>query len=641
MTRRDVSIVDSDTLAIRRASRIVGTRLALVCTGAVALALLAMFLYILSEISAAELFEPVPDTDNLQVSAVGLLRAATVVGVTLIALAGIMSWLVTRNAVQPLGEALRIQRAFVADASHELRTPLAVLDARLQILQRSLIGEDPSAPIVAELRSDTKDLIDIVNDLLESAETSHTAVKTNVLSDVNTAVAVAVKSMEFIAAGKDVTIDLTANGPALAHVPAPSLTRCVVALLDNAVRFEPEGSAVEVIVDVTKKLVMITVRDHGPGIQGIAPARIFDRFAHTEATANGGGDNRTGFGIGLSLVRDIAVRHGGSVAVINSSQHGTAIRFAVPRAKRLTRHLDIVAAHRDDVRLGSFLRAVLEGIGFTDRVTPIEEPSIMTSTLSDTLSHARRMLNKVPEVTVIFWVIKVLATTVGETAADFLNVDLGLGLTITSFIMAALLAIALVVQFRLRKYTPAVYWLAVVLISIVGTLITDNLTDNLGVPLWSTTVIFAVALAATFAIWARSEKTLSIHSIFTTRRETFYWLAVLFTFALGTAAGDLVAEGLQLGFLVALLVFAAAIAAITTAYFVFKLNAVLAFWIAYILTRPLGASTGDLLSQPLADGGLGLGTTGTSVLFLSVILTLVIVLTLRAKKADARLEPTP
>lgn len=336
MTRRDVSIVDSDTLAIRRASRIVGTRLALVCTGAVALALLAMFLYILSEISAAELFEPVPDTDNLQVSAVGLLRAATVVGVTLIALAGIMSWLVTRNAVQPLGEALRIQRAFVADASHELRTPLAVLDARLQILQRSLIGEDPSAPIVAELRSDTKDLIDIVNDLLESAETSHTAVKTNVLSDVNTAVAVAVKSMEFIAAGKDVTIDLTANGPALAHVPAPSLTRCVVALLDNAVRFEPEGSAVEVIVDVTKKLVMITVRDHGPGIQGIAPARIFDRFAHTEATANGGGDNRTGFGIGLSLVRDIAVRHGGSVAVINSSQHGTAIRFAVPRAKRLT-----------------------------------------------------------------------------------------------------------------------------------------------------------------------------------------------------------------------------------------------------------------------------------------------------------------
>ena len=264
----------------------------------------------------------------------------------------------------------------------------------------------------------------------------------------------------------------------------------------------------------------------------------------------------------------------------------------------------------------------------------------MTSTLPDTLSRSRGMLNKVPEVTLIFWVIKVLATTVGETAADFLNVDLGLGLSITSVIMAVLLSIALVVQFRLRKYTPAVYWLAVVLISVVGTLITDNLTDNLGVPLWITTLVFAVALAATFTVWARLEKTLSIHSIFTTRREMFYWLAVLFTFALGTAAGDLVAEGFQLGFLVALIVFAAAIAVVSVAYFVFKLNAVLAFWIAYILTRPLGASTGDLLSQPVADGGLGLGTTGTSVLFLSVILILVIVLTLRAKKVDAQLEPT-
>lgn len=264
----------------------------------------------------------------------------------------------------------------------------------------------------------------------------------------------------------------------------------------------------------------------------------------------------------------------------------------------------------------------------------------MTSTLAYTVSPSRRMLNKVPEVTLIFWVIKVLATTVGETAADFLNVDLGLGLTITSIIMAVLLIAALVVQFELRKYTPAVYWLAVVLISVVGTLITDNLTDALGVPLWVTTVVFAVALAVTFTVWALSEKTLSIHSIFTTRREMFYWLAVLFTFALGTAAGDLVAEGLHLGFFVALLVFAAAIALVAVAYFVFHLNAVLAFWIAYILTRPLGASTGDLLSQPTADGGLGLGTTGTSVLFLAVILTLVIVLTRRSTKADAQLEAT-
>lgn len=259
-----------------------------------------------------------------------------------------------------------------------------------------------------------------------------------------------------------------------------------------------------------------------------------------------------------------------------------------------------------------------------------------TSTFS-TASPLRHLFAKVPEVTLIFWVIKVLATTVGETAADFLNVDLGLGLTITSLIMAVLLVVALVVQFRLSTYTPAVYWLAVVLISVVGTLITDNLTDSLGVPLWVTTVVFAVGLTATFIVWAVSEKTLSIHSIFTIRRESFYWLAVLFTFALGTAAGDLVAEGLNLGFFVALLVFAAAIGLVSVAYFVFHLNAVLAFWIAYILTRPLGASTGDLLSQPLADGGLGLGTTGTSALFLAVILILVIVLTRRSRSAQASL----
>ncbi len=273
--------------------------------------------------------------------------------------------------------------------------------------------------------------------------------------------------------------------------------------------------------------------------------------------------------------------------------------------------------------------------------TPSKEEHLSTtSTLSSTVSPVRHLLTKVPAVTLIFWVIKVLATTVGETAADFLNVDLGLGLSITSVIMAVLLLAALAVQFKLHTYTPAVYWLAVVLISVVGTLITDNLTDSVGVPLWVTTVVFAIALAVTFIVWAISEKTLSIHSIFTTRRETFYWLAVLFTFAFGTAAGDLVAEGLNLGFLVALIVFAAAIAVVAVAYFVFHLNAVLAFWIAYILTRPLGASTGDLLSQPIADGGLGLGTTGTSVLFLAVILVLVIVLTRRARTTDAGLTAT-
>ena len=156
--------------------------------------------------------------------------------------------------------------------------------------------------------------------------------------------------------------------------------------------------------------------------------------------------------------------------------------------------------------------------------------------------------NRVPKVTVDFWLIKLMAVTMGETAADYLGVNLGLGLTTTSLIMSAILIGALVLQFRQKRYTPWAYWLSVVLISIVGTLITDNLVDNFGVPLMVTTILFTVALAATFAAWYNGEGTLSIHSIQTTPRETWYWLAILFTFALGTASGDLVAEKFGLPF---------------------------------------------------------------------------------------------
>ncbi len=239
----------------------------------------------------------------------------------------------------------------------------------------------------------------------------------------------------------------------------------------------------------------------------------------------------------------------------------------------------------------------------------------------------RRMLNKVPEVTLYFWIIKILCTTVGETAADYLNTNLNFGLTNTTYVVGALLGAVLVAQFRLRTYVPGVYWLAVVLISVVGTLITDNLTDNFGVPLTTSTAGFAVALALTFTAWYRTEKTLSIHSITTTRREAFYWLTILFTFALGTAAGDLVAEKLALGYPLSVVLFAGAIAAVTIAHLRLKLGAILAFWIAYILTRPLGASIGDLLSQAKADGGLGLGTTVTSIIFLTTISAVVVYLT--------------
>jgi uncharacterized membrane-anchored protein len=240
----------------------------------------------------------------------------------------------------------------------------------------------------------------------------------------------------------------------------------------------------------------------------------------------------------------------------------------------------------------------------------------------------RRMLNKVPEVTLFFWLIKIMCTTVGETAADYVNDTLGFGLTNTTYVAGGLLAVLLLVQFKLRRYVPTVYWSAVVVISVFGTLITDNLTDGHDVPLTTTTPIFAAILAVVFAVWYGIERTLSIHTIVTRRRETFYWLAILFTFALGTAAGDLLAEKLDLGYGLSIAIWGGGIALITIAHYTLRLNAVLAFWLAYILTRPLGASIGDFMSQHDKQyGGLGLGTTGTSYIFLGCILALVAYLT--------------
>lgn len=232
------------------------------------------------------------------------------------------------------------------------------------------------------------------------------------------------------------------------------------------------------------------------------------------------------------------------------------------------------------------------------------------------------MLNKVPEVTLAFWVIKILSTTVGETGADYLAVNIGLGSAVTTGIMATLLGVAMIAQIRMRRYVPWIYWLTVVLVSIVGTQITDALTDGLGVSLYASTSVFSVTLAAIFAVWYGVERTLSIHTIVTTRRELFYWTAILTTFALGTAAGDLATEALGLGFTVGVAAFGSLIAMIWVAYAI-GANAVLTFWLAYILTRPLGASIGDLLSQAREYGGVGLGTVYTSVAFLVVIALLV------------------
>ena len=252
-------------------------------------------------------------------------------------------------------------------------------------------------------------------------------------------------------------------------------------------------------------------------------------------------------------------------------------------------------------------------------------------------NSGKQLLNKVPQVTLFFWIIKVLCTTVGETFADFLNVNLGFGLTGTSITMGILLAIALFFQFKTKKYIPSIYWVTVVFISVFGTLVTDNLTDKMGIRLETSTIIFTVLLLLTFCLWYSKEKTLSIHSIFTTRREVFYWLTILFTFALGTASGDLMAEGLGLGYLNTGLI-VAAIITITIVAQKLKLNSVLSFWVIYIMTRPLGASIGDYLSQPTKYGGIGLGATLTSIIFLLGILFIILYFTFTKKDVILKTE---
>ena len=200
--------------------------------------------------------------------------------------------------------------------------------------------------------------------------------------------------------------------------------------------------------------------------------------------------------------------------------------------------------------------------------------------VSDSIKKA---LVRVPAVTLYFWIIKMMATTVGETGADFLAFNLKWGLLATSLVMSVFLIVALANQFRLKRYIPISYWTVVVLLSIVGTLVTDLMVDDLGVSLITATVGFSVLLAIVFAIWYASEHTLAMHSVQTAKRESFYWAAIFVTFALGTAAGDFVAEASGLGYFQSTLVFAGAIALIAAAYFYAGLGEILAFWMAYIL----------------------------------------------------------
>ncbi|GAA4692133.1 hypothetical protein [Nocardioides conyzicola] len=254
---------------------------------------------------------------------------------------------------------------------------------------------------------------------------------------------------------------------------------------------------------------------------------------------------------------------------------------------------------------------------------------------------ARQMLNKVPEVTIWFWVIKILCTTVGESFADWINMTLGVGLVNTAILFTVIFAVVLAIQMTLRRYVPVAYWLTVVVVSVTGTLYTDILTDQLGVPLWISTTVFSVLLAAVFGVWYLRERTLSIHSIVTLPREAFYWLAVLVTFALGTATGDWTLELTGWGPSKAVIL-PAALIAIVTLIWRLGANEVLTFWLAYILTRPLGANIGDWLATPSSEKGLGLGTLVTSIIFLGAILATVVYLSIsRADVIEQHEEARP
>jgi len=249
-----------------------------------------------------------------------------------------------------------------------------------------------------------------------------------------------------------------------------------------------------------------------------------------------------------------------------------------------------------------------------------------------------RMLNKVPEVTVLFWVTKLLSTAMGESTSDYLVKAIN---PVVAVLLGGVVLIgALAVQLRADRYIPWKYWLAVVLVAVTGTMAADVLHIQFHVPYTASTVLFAVVLVLVFVSWHRSERSLSIHTIVTLRRELFYWATVMATFAMGTALGDLTATTLHLGYLTSAIVFAALITLPAVGYFGLGLSEVAMFWTAYVLTRPLGASLADWAGKPAAVGGMGLGDGPVAVTLTVLIIGCVVGMTM-ADRRTATAGATP
>lgn len=245
----------------------------------------------------------------------------------------------------------------------------------------------------------------------------------------------------------------------------------------------------------------------------------------------------------------------------------------------------------------------------------------MNNSLAKDTNTVKQIISKVPEITVYFWIIKVLTTGMGEVTSDYLAHTINPVIAVA--IVGAGLVASLILQFALRRYIAWIYWLNVIMVSIFGTMAADILHVGFGIPYIVSTTFFVIVLGMIFIIWFKSEKTLSIHSIYTRRRELFYWATILTTFALGTASGDMTAITLHLGYFLSGVMFSIIIAIPAIAYFLFDLNEIVAFWFAYIVTRPLGASFADWMGVAHCRGGLGLGTGFVSLCMLAIILVLV------------------
>jgi len=251
------------------------------------------------------------------------------------------------------------------------------------------------------------------------------------------------------------------------------------------------------------------------------------------------------------------------------------------------------------------------------------------------VNNSQIKILRVPEVTLIFWIIKVLSTTVGETAADFLSFDLGYGMITIAFCISFIIILLLFLQFfELNRYIPINYWSIIISISILGTLITDILVDNMGIKLSTLSTVFTFAMVIGFLVWYKNEKTLSIHSIDSAKREIYYWVIILLAFALGTGLGDLISESMHLGYLFSFVLFSIFISFVVIGHYIFRMNSILSFWLAFILTRPLGASFGDYLTQSTQDGGLEIDMIYVNLFFLVTIVGLVSYLQIMQKKIN-------